>query len=149
MRIKEHAPSPRFVESCIREGLSLDPGGASLTVSGTCMDPALPAGCRIALRPPRGMPRVGEVVLLRIPAGLRLHRVLMRHRKSMWTKGDQGRYFDPRTTPDAVLAVWETNEPPWIRWRYVAFSVLRLFQRPWRSVVNVGHGEKPHVHTLP
>jgi hypothetical protein len=88
-----------------------------LTVTGACMAPALPEGTVVSLaRAGHGRPRLGDVVLVRLPAGLRLHRLVwgppLAWRR--WrTKGDRSLAWDPLVDPLAVLAwVREADRGP-------------------------------------
>lgn len=81
-----------------------------LTVSGDCMAPALRPGQVVFLARPSCPARTGAIVLVRPPAGLRLHRVVwgppfagMLGR--MRTKGDRSLAFDSPPEPKDVLAV--------------------------------------------
>lgn len=47
-----------------------------LTVSGDCMEPALRPGQVALVARPVDFARVGDIVLVRAPAGLRLHRLV-------------------------------------------------------------------------
>ncbi len=78
-----------------------------LKVTGDCMRPALAPGdvvllARATLRPPH----VGDVVLIRHPEGLRLHRLVWPG--GPWglsrTKGDRGPRFDPPLQSGDLLA---------------------------------------------
>jgi hypothetical protein len=148
--LPERIPPPEVSEAWIRECLRVHPEGVLLTVSGTCMEPALKEGARIELRSPTSPPRVGDVVLLRLPAGLRLHRVLFRWRDRIRTKGDQGMYLDPATSADAVVALWLPNEAAPFRFLRVSWSLIRLFFRPFRpAAVTPGDGDGEHARLLP
>jgi hypothetical protein len=79
-----------------------------LRVTGDCMAPRLCDGDVVALRSTRrGCPRWGDVVLVRTPAGLRLHRVIWRGRggASWRTKGDHAPFSDGVIALDDILAV--------------------------------------------
>jgi hypothetical protein len=74
------------------------------TVSGRCMEPALAAGERVILAgPAERAPRLGDVVLFRHPAGLRLHRLVLSRGRLLRTKADRARALDPAIPPSAVL----------------------------------------------
>jgi len=74
------------------------------TVSGRCMEPALAEGDRVLVEGVRRRtPRVGDVVLLRHPAGLRLHRLVYALGRSWRTKADRGKGLDPALVPQDVL----------------------------------------------
>jgi hypothetical protein len=80
-----------------------------LTVTGECMEPALRPG-DIALLAPAGprRPRLGEVVLVRLADGLRLHRLVPgpRRRGSFRrTKADRGPCWDAPFAAEDLLAV--------------------------------------------
>ena len=150
MTLAERTPPPEIAEDWIRECLRLDPWGALLTVSGTCMEPALMEGSKIKLRAPTRPLRVGDVVLLRMAEGLRLHRVLLRFGDRIRTKGDRGTYLDPSASSSAVIAVWETSESHPTRFFKAGLSLARLFARPWmtRFATLVG-SDGEHARLLP
>jgi hypothetical protein len=81
-----------------------------LTVTGSCMEPALAHGERVRLvSAARRRPRVGDVVLARQKQGLRLHRlVLGPPLVPVWvpwrTKADRGLLLDPPLAAGDVLA---------------------------------------------
>lgn len=85
-----------------------------LTVSGDCMRPALHPGDTVVLAPARtAPPRFGDVVLLRHPAGLRLHRVIWSPPGLRWrTKGDRAVFCDPSLAPADLLATVIEADPP-------------------------------------
>lgn len=150
MTLPERNPSPEQAESWIRECLDLHPEGATLTVSGTCMEPALGEGLQISLRRLRGVPRLGDVVLVRTPAGLRLHRVLMRFGERIRTKGDRGVYLDPEGSVRDVIAVWNSTESKSRRLLRTGGSLARVFTRPgWGRARHSEPGDESHVRLLP
>jgi hypothetical protein len=74
------------------------------TVTGCCMEPALTEGERVVVEGvSRRTPRLGDVVLLRHPAGLRLHRLVYALGRSWRTKADRGLGLDPALAPRDVL----------------------------------------------
>jgi hypothetical protein len=81
-----------------------------LTVTGTCMEPALAHGERVHLvSAARRPPRVGDVVLARQKQGLRLHRLVLGPPFlpgwAPWrTKADRGVLLDPPLAAEDVLA---------------------------------------------
>jgi hypothetical protein len=85
-----------------------------LTVTGDCMRPALQPGDTVVLAPVRtAPPRFGDVVLLRHPAGLRLHRLIWRPPGLRWrTKGDRAPFCDPALLRADLLATVVSSEPP-------------------------------------
>ncbi len=127
--ILERTLESAVAESWIRDSLTLHPRGAELTVSGACMAPAIPEGSRVRLARPLTTPRVGDVVLLRTPHGLRLHRILVRFRGSIRTKGDQGTYLDPPISAQAVIAAWQSAEWRTQRLLRAGLSLFRLLFR--------------------
>ena len=150
MTLPERTPSPEQVEDWLRECLHLDPDGAQVTVSGTCMEPALKEGSRITLRPSNGSHRLGDVVLLRTPRGLRLHRVLLRFRGAIRTKGDQGPFFDPAASEAAVIALCETDESRLTRFLRTGLSLVRLFARPRAFAESAADdSDRAHARVLP
>ena len=131
--IPEKRLTPAVAESWIRDALVLHPLGAQLTVSGACMEPAIPEGSTITLTAPIAPPRAGDVVLLQTPNGLRLHRILIRFRGWMRTKGDQGAYLDPPGSPHSIIAACPGSESRAQRLGRVGLSAARLFLRFWRK----------------
>lgn len=146
MSIPERTPAPEVAEGWIRDALRLDPAGAQLTVSGTCMEPSLKEGRRITVKAFDGVVRVGDVVLLRTAAGLRLHRVLLRLGDRIRTKGDLGRYLDPASSSSDIVGVCELSETRLARLAGVARSLGRLLARPWTPS---GRGDPAHARLLP
>jgi len=144
--LPERTPAPEIAEGWIREALREDPAGARLTVSGTCMEPFLKEGSIVTLRSFGGSVRVGDVVLLRTAAGLRLHRVLLRFGERIRTKGDQGAYLDPASTSSAILGVCEVSDRRLTRLAWVVRSLGRLLARPWTAP---GRGDAAHARLLP
>ncbi len=78
-----------------------------LVVTGECMRPALGPGAAVLVaRPALRSPRFGDVVLLRHPEGLRLHRLVWGPPlalRSWRTKGDRSERWDPGISPGDVL----------------------------------------------
>ncbi len=146
MTLPERPLVPEIAEDWIREILRQEAGGARLTVSGTCMEPSLREGSKITLRRFDGVVRVGDVVLLRTAAGLRLHRVLLRLGDRIRTKGDRGTYFDPSSPLSAVIGVCETKESRLTRLVRATGSLGRVFARSWTAS---GRGDGAHARLLP
>jgi hypothetical protein len=127
-------PDVPFREEVLRECLASFPW-VRLTVSGRCMEPALPEGARVRLvHARRRRPRLGDIVLLRGRDGLRLHRLVwgppLAPPGTRWrTKADRGRFLDPPLDPSEVLAtVVAEEEHPEARSRRpgtAAWSLLR------------------------
>jgi hypothetical protein len=90
-----------------------------LTVTGDCMRPALEPGDTVVLEPARKTPpRFGDVVLLRHPAGLRLHRLIWRPPMLPWrTKGDRAAFCDPALRPQDLVATVVASDPRRVRTR--------------------------------
>jgi hypothetical protein len=84
-----------------------------LTVTGECMRPALEPGDTVVLEPVRMTPpRFGDVVLLRHPSGLRLHRLIWRPPFLAWrTKGDRSAFCDPALRPQDLVATVVGSDP--------------------------------------
>lgn len=102
-----------FADTVLRECL----GGFDrlrLTVTGDCMRPVLHPGDTVVLAPVRtSPPRFGDVVLLRHPAGLRLHRLIWNPPGLRWrTKGDRAAFCDPALARADLLATVVASEPP-------------------------------------
>jgi hypothetical protein len=99
-----------FAEELLRECLASFPN-VRLTVTGRCMEPALAHGERVRLvSAARRAPRVGDVVLARQPAGLRLHRLVfgppLAPPFARWrTRADRGLLLDPPLQAADVLAI--------------------------------------------
>jgi hypothetical protein len=103
---------PTLSDLILRDCLERYPA-VSLRVTGECMRPGLVPGCLVHLvSPVRRPPRLGDVVLVRLPAGLRLHRLVwgppLAPRGTRWrTKGDHSPFWDPALDPRLVLGtVW-------------------------------------------
>src|SRR5262245_57266994 len=97
----------RLLTSCLT-----DFAGISLAVTGRCMVPALPEGSRVLLDGRR--PRMGDVVLVRQPRGLVLHRLIWGPPFAWggtWrTKADRSTRWDGRFVPSRWIAT--VQEPP-------------------------------------
>ena len=145
MTIEERNMSPEITEdwirACLREGES-----AELTVMGSCMKPALIEGDKVTLSDLLRPVRIGDIVLIRTPAGLRLHRVLIRHGETVRTKGDHGIYLDPPTPRSRVVARCLVAEPLGTRALRTFLSLLRLGQRAWPRRPA---GDEAHARLLP
>ena len=80
-----------------------------LKVKGTCMSQAMKPGTRVTVSPTQlKPPRIGDVVLVRHPHGLKLHRVFwgppLAPATSFWrTRGDQSAGWDPWVKTDSIL----------------------------------------------
>lgn len=143
-------PSPEIAEQWIRECLSLDPRGAELTVTGTCMEPAIREGARIRLKVPDRPARVGDVALLRTAKGLRFHRVVLYFGSTLRTKGDTGIYLDPAASSGDVIAILAGAEPRWKGLLLASLSLLRLLTRSWAAApAGAGQGDAEHARLLP
>ena len=119
---------------------------ARLTVTGECMLPALRPGDTALIVPVRRRPaRLGEVVLVRLADGLRLHRLVpgpRRHGTFRRTKADRSPCWDPpHAAADLLGAVVgverEGRTLPAPRrlgpaLRSLARPVLRLLRHPLR-----------------
>jgi hypothetical protein len=129
------APEVPFREELLRECLAEFPW-VRLTVTGACMEPALADGEKVHLvSRSRRSPRVGDVVLVRGPEGLRLHRLVwgppLAWPGLRWrTKADRGRLLDPPLEPADVLASVARVEPR-------PHTVVR---RPVRALVSLARG---------
>jgi hypothetical protein len=140
MSIEDKSVTPEVTEEWIRAALGSH-GTAELTVRGSCMTPALIEGERVKLKEPAGTARFGDIVLIRTPGGLRLHRVLFRAGENVRTKGDHGTYLDPATPASRIIAVCAIDESSAVRMARTARSVLRLARR-W----SVGRGVRDEAH---
>jgi hypothetical protein len=100
--------TPDEAESLLR-GLLGEFQECRLRVTGSCMEPALHEGDSVTLaRPTTRAPRFGDIVLVRAPQGLRLHRVLWPMpglAGALRTKGDRSRILDPPLLPVAVVGI--------------------------------------------
>jgi hypothetical protein len=83
-----------------------------LRVTGECMAPRLHHGDVVSLYSARRCrPRWADVVLVKTPAGLRLHRVVWAGR--VWrTKGDRAPFWDGPVSAGEILAVAPENRHP-------------------------------------
>jgi hypothetical protein len=104
------APAPAdFADAVFRDCLDAF-ALVRLRVRGDCMAPHLVEGDVVELAPPaRRRPRLGDVVLVRLPAGYRLHRVVWAGRTRR-TKADRGRFCDPGVPPRDVMATVVARE---------------------------------------
>lgn len=92
-------------EVLLRELLDTSPH-VRLQVQGDCMAPALLPGDTVLLASSRRRPpRLGDVVLVRLAAGLRLHRLVWgwpRRGRARRTKADRSTHWDPAFEPADV-----------------------------------------------
>jgi hypothetical protein len=78
----------------LRESLRVF-GAVRFRVTGTSMSPAIASGEVVELRAAQAHPpRFGDVVLVDLPEGMRLHRLVFTRSKRQRTKGDGTRVFD-------------------------------------------------------
>ena len=108
-----HEPEPVEREAILRGCLNEFPF-VSLTVTGGCMEPALREGqsVRISSSPPR----IGDIVLVKHPEGLRLHRLVWRPpllRHGWWTKGARSQMIDPAVGRDDIFGVADARASRW------------------------------------
>ena len=106
-------PRPAEGEAILRGCLSEFPY-ILLTVTGRCMEPVLEEGQSVRLS--NASPRLGDVVLVKHPDGLRLHRLIWRlpFRSRGWrTKGDHSFLADPSVSREDILGVAEAAAPRW------------------------------------
>lgn len=130
-----------MADAVARDCLSAFPS-ARLKVTGTCMAPVLREGETVVLTSPRDRrPRFGDVVLARIPHGLRLHRVVwgwpLPGRVRL--QADRGRLWDPSIEPGAVLAtVIGVAEDPGRRVRSAMAALRSLLRGLWTRGTSLG-----------
>jgi hypothetical protein len=95
--------SPGRAAALLRDTLKAF-GAVQLRVTGNSMIPAILAGevVRVADAAERP-PRFGDVVLVALPEGLRLHRLVWVRRSRLRTKGDSTHVFDRPHSPDDAL----------------------------------------------
>ena len=120
-----------LTEAIVQTALELFPR-VHLTVTGTCMVPALVPGRRVAIvSSARRRPLWGDIVLVRHPEGLRLHRLVWRwpFSRTWLTKGDRAVLCDPRRTAGDVLGTVIALEERGARRR--AFVSLVQGLRAW------------------
>ena len=125
--IEDRATPAETIDAWLHDCLKAT-GSAELTVHGSCMEPALRTNARVRLRRP-GRLRVGDVVLVRAPAGLRLHRIVFKYGDVVRTKGDHGPYLDPPISRACVLAVCDIGEGSISRWKRVVLNLAALSRR--------------------
>ena len=138
MSLPERTPSPDLADALLRDCLTLDPQGGQLTVSGACMEPLLREGDTIQVETPGRAMRLGDVVLVRTPLGLRLHRVVFRFKETLRTKGDRGIYLDPVVSQRDVVAVWPSTESRAQRAWQAGLSVFRCVLGKVRREMGAG-----------
>ena len=124
-------------DGILRDVLGAFPS-AFLTVTGDCMLPALAHGERVRLASPaRRSPRFGDVVLVRQPEGLRLHRLVWGPPlpgRSWRTQADRGPLWDAAVGPGDVLGtVVDVVRPSGPRRVGSGFTSLRSLFRGLRS----------------
>jgi hypothetical protein len=89
-----------------------------LSVTGRCMMPALCPGDAVTIAPrTRRTPRWGDIVLVRQPDGMRLHRLVWRWPSAFgnarWlTKADRSAEWDPPADPRSILGTMIQIEAP-------------------------------------
>jgi hypothetical protein len=150
VEIPECSVSPEFADSLLRECLS-SCTHAWLTVTGDCMEPDLCSGDRVVLADPaRRPPRVGDLVLVRLPAGLRLHRLIwgppLAPRFARWrTKSDRADVWDPPVSPDRILGSVAAIEglPEHGSGRRPVRALRSLARALWTRIRLAGPGRKP------
>ena len=103
--VETHEPGPVEGEAILRGCLNEFPC-VSLSVTGICMEPALREGQSVTVS--RAAPRFGDIVLVRQPEGLRLHRLIWAPPlpgRSWRTKADRSPFADQRVRREDVLGV--------------------------------------------
>lgn len=104
--VAQAGASEAFAEAVLR-GCLEEFAHVRLTVTGGCMSPALKAGDTVLIAASRRYrPRFGDIVLVRLAAGLRLHRLVWGWpaRGSFGrTKADLAAYWDPPFTGADLL----------------------------------------------
>jgi hypothetical protein len=96
--------APAFARDVLREGLAALQE-ARLTVTGSCMAPAVCPGDVVTLvATSRRPPRLGDVVLADAAEGLRLHRLIWISARGWRIKADRAPTWDPVLTGADVLA---------------------------------------------
>lgn len=99
---------PDLIESLLRDCLASFPH-VRLKVTGCCMEPAFSDGDVVLLaNPARRPPRIGDVVLVRQPVGLRLHRLIwgppLASRLRSWrSQADRAAVWDPRFASGDII----------------------------------------------
>jgi len=137
--VLHNEPGGRFVEECLAIFLRV-----RLTVTGACMGEALPEGSdvTVAHRSARS-PRIGDIVLVRQPEGLRLHRLIWGPPVALcrqWrTKADRSRRWDARVAADAIIGTVVGSdrgiEPGGRRVRRAAWSLAAaVASRAWAAL---------------
>jgi len=96
--------APAFARDVLRDGLAALQE-ARLTVTGSCMAPAVCPGDVVTLvATSRRPPRLGDVVLADAAEGLRLHRLVWISARGCRTKADRAPTWDPVLSGTEVLA---------------------------------------------
>jgi Peptidase S24-like len=115
---------------------------ASFTVTGHCMGPSLRHGDVVVVRAAsRRPPRVGDIVLARHPAGLRLHRLVVGRglrglARGLRTKADRARFLDPPLRSSDLLGT------------VVACEGRPLPRRPLRALASLFEAALVRAHGL-
>ncbi len=135
-----------FHETVLRDCL-LSFDHVRLRATGVCMVPEIRPGDTLLLaRPALSPPRLGDVVLARHAAGLRLHRLVwgppLSPPHTLWrTQADHGALWDPAVAPADVLAtVVGIAEEPGRRGGRRVFSSLRSLARGSRGWIRLRLG---------
>jgi hypothetical protein len=139
-------------EDIIRECIETFPR-VRFKATGSCMHPVLVPGMTVLVgRPELHPPRIGDIVLLRHPAGLRLHRLLwgppIVSRRSSWrTKPDRTLAWDPWISPDGIFGTVVGTEgqsgigpgqQTWAFIRWVGGSLSKRFHRGLKHMGSFG-----------
>lgn len=100
----EEEAAPEFARAVIRDGLATLQE-ARLTVTGSCMTPAVRPGDVVTLvASARRRPRVGDVVLSDAAAGFRLHRLVWISARGLRTKADGAPTWDALLSVEDLVA---------------------------------------------
>jgi hypothetical protein len=104
--------SPEQAARFLRDSLRAF-GAVRFRVTGTSMTPAIASGEVVKLLAAQEHPpRFGDVVLVDLPEGLRLHRLVFARKARQRTKGDGTRVFDRAHAPERTLGTVVGVERP-------------------------------------
>lgn len=139
----------QWSEALLRDCLSTFPH-VRLKITGRCMEPAFSDGDVVILADPtRCPPRMGDVVLVRQTAGLRLHRLIwgppLACRFDSWrSQADRAAIWDPRFAPGDILGTVITvaGDQRTGRPANIGTALRSLIRGVWTRLRQSIHGRK-------